>query len=77
MSDLKVATYNVPKPDGILKLAKSKDVAVKVANMRSLIKVKTTGELKGKAFYLPKAYKWIHAFDVDGNEVLIPRAIKS
>jgi hypothetical protein len=70
---LKIATYNVPKPEGIIKMAKSKDLAVTVANMRSFIKVKTTGEFKGKAFYLPKAYKWVHAIDSNGNEVLIPR----
>lgn len=73
MSALKTATYNVPTPDGIIKMAKSKDLAVKVANMRDFIKVKTTGEFKGKAFYLPKAYKWVHALDSEGNEVLIPR----
>lgn len=70
---IKTATYNVPKPEGIIKLAASKDVVVKVANMRSLIKVKTTGELKAKAFYLPKAYKWIFANDSKGNLCLIPR----
>jgi hypothetical protein len=74
MAKLNVLTYNVPKPEGLVKLAKSKDVAVTVANMRKLISVKTTGELAGKAFYLPKAYKWIHGVDAAGNEVIIPRA---
>ncbi len=70
---IKTATYNVPKPEGVIKLVTKKDVAVKVANMRQLIKVKTTGELKAKAFYLPKAYRWIMANDSKGNLCLIPR----
>jgi hypothetical protein len=73
MSTVKTATYNVPKPAGLIKLAHSKDVKVTVANMRSIIKVKTTGELKAKAFYLPKAYKFILANDSKGNLCLIPR----
>lgn len=70
---LKTATYNVPNPTGVIKMAKSKDLKVTVANLRSFIKVKMTGEFAGKAFYLPKAYKWVHAVDAAGNEVLIPR----
>ena len=73
MEAVKTATYSVPKPEGVIKLAHSKDVAVTVANMRSIIKVKTTGELKGKAFYLPKAFKFILANDSKGNLCLIPR----
>lgn len=70
---LKTATYNVPTPSNVIKMAKSKDIKVSVANLRSLIKVKMTGEFAGKAFYLPKAYKWVHAKDSAGNEILIPR----
>lgn len=73
MSELKTVTYNVPVPDGVIKLAKSKDVAVTVANMRKIISVKKTGELAKKAFYLPKAYRWIMANDADGNLCLVPR----
>ncbi len=73
MSELKTATYKVPVPEGIIKLAKSKDVAVTVAGMRKLISVKKTGELAKKAFYLPKAYKWIMANDTKGNLCLLPR----
>lgn len=74
MSTVKTVLYNLPKPDGVIKLVHKKDVKVTVANMRSIIKVKTTGDLKAKAFYLPKAYKWIMANDAKGNLCLIPRA---
>ncbi len=73
MATQKTATFNVPKPEGVIKLVHKKDVAVTVANMRSVIKVKTSGELKGIAFYLPKAYKWILANDAKGNLCLLPR----
>jgi hypothetical protein len=73
MKGLKTLTHTVPTPSGLTKLAKSKDLPVKVANIREYIKVKTTGALAGKAFYLPKAYNWLHGVDEVGNEVLIPR----
>jgi len=70
---LKTATFVVPRPEGVIKLAKSKNVTVTVANMRKLISVKKTGELAKVAFYLPKAYRWIMANDTKGNLCLIPR----
>jgi hypothetical protein len=73
MSTVKTATYNVPRPAGLIKLAKSKDVLVTVANMRKIISVKKTGELAKHAFYLPKAFRWIMANDSKGNLCLIPR----
>jgi len=73
--DIKVALYpeNMEFGDCVVKLSHKKDVEVKVAELRKLMKIKKSGELAGVAFYLQKAYNWIMAADENGNLCLLPR----